>query len=152
MSEIILKYQVYEMELTFSIRRGKGGTTYNFSVETLGEFYMLALHFHPNLQVLLNTFCSTRVKLEPSVHPASFVVHVNSYRWCMNKLLWLHLNETLLLDSEVGIQCYFPLSLNKYCIFPASQKCKNNQGEILVLQIIQKQSMNQNQLTTMYKE
>lgn len=47
MSEIILKYQVYEMELTFSIRGGKGGTTYNFSVETLGEFYMLALHFHP---------------------------------------------------------------------------------------------------------
>lgn len=34
-------------EIDISYKREERETTYNFSVETLGEFYMLALHFHP---------------------------------------------------------------------------------------------------------
>lgn len=35
-------------EIDISYKREERGTTHNFSVETLGEFYMLALHFHPS--------------------------------------------------------------------------------------------------------
>lgn len=104
------KISIYVMKLTFPIRGRKGKPRITFQWRHLGNFICLLYIFIQLMYVLLNTFCSTRDKLEPSGHPVSFVVHVNSYRWCMKKLLWLHLNElyfwTVKLEFNIISLCH----------------------------------------------